>query len=460
MSELLYSAARNFRFGRKAIGYSLAVVGPFSAAGAQFLISLHTLRVADAPSFGTFSFLLVTSTFACSVWGAMFCAPLPIVVTTGAEAWRAEKLAALFSASGLGAVAVGLFYLPLGASLGVSIPSAVAFSCYAVFALLRWFARQHAYVTRRPMRTVASDLVYSGGLLAGVGTIAYLHATSLAAPFFALMAAAVFSLLPFGGDYFRRQFLEFSVLRLRGYVEIWRRYSSWTLIGVATTEATANAHAYIVTLFLGPSAYAPLSAAQLLLRPVGIVMNALSDFERPQLARLLHGGPREQAAPSLWPFRLALVAVWAGTVFLGAALIIYEPRLIFPSQYSAPYLAKATAIWMVVAVVRLSRTPEGILLQAAGVFRPLAWASIGSSVVSVALVAILLAIGGAMASMFGILIGEGTYAVWIHVQLKRWRRSATLAPNAARLSPLLSSACVVQPIGPPYESDGRNQGAE
>jgi O-antigen/teichoic acid export membrane protein len=402
--------------------YALITIGPAANAGSQFVLSLQTLHHLDPTSFGEFSFLLVASVFSWSVWSALFCAPLPVLMAQGAQELRSATLRCVFSASGAAAVGAGAVFWLLELSLGVAGWAAVVFALYACFALLRWYARQYAYVTGAPMRTLASDLVYGVVLLMGVAAMSITRADSLQAPFLALLVAAAASLLPFGRSYFARQFLEFSPRDIPRYAEVWRRHSSWSLIGVATTEATANAHAYMVTFLLGPSAFAPLSASALLIRPIGVVMTALGDFERPRMAKLIHAGEEDDAAQLMLPFRLALAGTWLCTALAALALMLYAPRLIFPARYATDYLAEAAAIWMIVAAVRVARTPESVMLQAAGRFRPLALASVYSSVVSVALVAALLFSSGALFSLFGILIGETVFAIWIRRLARDWRR--------------------------------------
>ena len=410
-------------FVGKVLRYGLATVGPVATAGAQFLLSLEMLHALDPRAFGSFSFLLVSSQFSWGVWSALFCAPLPILVATGAEAEKQAMLRCLFSANGAGAVFASLLFWLLGSSLGIPPAAAIVFAIYAAAALVRWFARQHAYLTGSACRTVLSDLVYSVVLLGGIVFVRFLGVSSLAASFAVLLASALVSLAPFGLAYIAHQFLEISPRDLAQYAAIWRRYSSWSLMGVATTEATANAHAYIVTFFVGPSAFAPLSASALLIRPIGVVMTALTDFERPQLALQIQSNQLNSAERSLRIFRFALIGAWTTTAISAVTLMTYAPRLIFPPRYSIEYLCEGAAIWMAIAAVRLLRTPESALLQAAGMFRPLAVASVISSGVSVAFVAILLAVGGPLLSVLGILIGEATYALWIRRQAHLWMKS-------------------------------------
>ncbi|WP_296708777.1 hypothetical protein [Rhodoblastus sp.] len=416
----MVEAARSGKIQRLAtnvLPYALATLGPVSTAVTQFLLSLKMLHMLDAQAFGNFSFLLVTSVLSCGIWSALFCAPLPVVLTHYVASEKQSALRALFTASAVGAVVAGVLFFGLGEFLHLSHREAGIFAVYAAFALVRWFARQYAYGNRRVMRAGASDIAYSVTIVAG------LLLAPANAPFEILLAAAIVSLAPFGKFYFSAQFKNFSLRALPHYFPIWRRYSGWSLLGVVTTEATANSHAYLVTSFLGAAAFAPLSASALLIRPIGVVMNALTDFERPRFAHQIHAGDIPAAKSSLLLFRLVLIASWVGTALAGWALMTFAPRVVFPPHYSTRELSIGAAIWMAIAAVRLMRTPESALLQAAGVFRPLAMASVVSSGVSLVSVGALLATYGALPSLAGIFIGEGVYALWIHRQTRRWFRT-------------------------------------
>jgi hypothetical protein len=65
--------------------------------------------------------------------------------------------------------------------------------------------------------------------------------------------------------------------------------------------------------------------------------------------------------------------------------------------------------------VRALRTPESVLLQAAGEFKPLAAASVRSSAVSVFFTAALLFSFGPLVSIGGILAGE--LAMWERIAM-------------------------------------------
>ena len=412
----------------KVMRYAIASVGPIGSAGAQFLLSLALLRVLTPAQFGSFAFLLVAANFSWGLWSALFCAPLPILLNEGDAASRAAVLRTLFSTNLLVALIAGAIFWGIALALGVPMLSAGLFAGYAAAALLRWFARAYAYATGTPLRTMASDLVYSVALLVGVGIAVIVPAHALQIAYAALLGSVVVGLLPFGARYLSGQFGHFSASAIPHYRPIWRRFSGWSLLGVLTTEATANSHAYIVTAIFGPMAFAPIAASALTVRPVSVAINALTEFERAQMARQVAERRFDEAKASVRHFRLALIAAWVGTVCLVLALLVYAPRLIFPPKYDLHFLEVGSLLWMLVAGVRMLRVPESALLQAAGQFRPLAFASVISSGVSIVSVVVLLIVGGTLWSIGGILLGELIYAIWIWRQMRRWH--AAQAPAA------------------------------
>src|SRR5256885_1534259 len=108
-----------------------------------------------------------------------------------------------------------------------------------------------------------------------------------------LLVSALAASLPFGASFFRHQ-----VAALRGdpwrYRPIFRDVTRWSLIGVVLTELTLNAHAYLVTFISGPGAFALLALGMLLMRPASLMQSALTDLERPTMARAI--GAKDSAA--------------------------------------------------------------------------------------------------------------------------------------------------------------------
>ncbi|PSJ38284.1 MATE family efflux transporter [Allosphingosinicella deserti] len=416
-------AARRSGVGSGLLRYAMAAVGPVAGAGAQFVLSLVLLHLLTPAAFGKFAFLLVTSIFSAGLWSALFCAPLPVILNRGDAAGRAPAVRALTTLSTLGSVVVFCLFSVLGLALEVSLSGALLFGVYAAMFVLRWFARTHAYAHDRPIRVTISDLVYSVVLLGGVGALAIARATSVELCYAVMALSAALGMLPFGRAYLRT-LLSIDRSAFAHYRPVWREHSSWSLVGVITTEATINAHVYIVTLIAGPVAYAPIAATALMIRPMAVAQNALGDFERPRMARQIGSGRIDDAGRAVLFFRMVLLAAWIATCAGAIMLFVVDPHLVFPRDYDRSVLAIGTALWLAVSGVRLVRTPESTLLQAAGAFRPLAHASMVSCGISIVAVLVMLVAVGPLWSILGILAGELVFGGWTWRQAHRWRRQA------------------------------------
>ncbi len=419
--------------GNRAIGktlhYALASIGPIGAAVGQFLITLLLLRTLSAPEFGAFSFLLVVSQFLQGIWGALFCAPLLIALTRSAETEETppHRAAAILNVSLV--LDLILFAAMIGMAMLMRLPflDALLFAAFAALGLIRWLARALHYAIGKGYRTNISDLLYAGVLIAAACALWAVDGVSLTNAFAALLAATLLALPPLVPAYMRAQFQPGGG-GWRGYAPAWREQGRWALTGVVTTEATVNAHAYIVTGLLGAAAFAPLAATALIIRPANVVVNALGEFERAQMARkAAAGGDAGELAKSILFFRLVLALLWIGSAALAVLLLATPARGFFPAQYPAEVLITGMGLWLAVLAFRFARTPESTWLQAMDRYRPLAWASVWSCLFSVGAVLILLLLAGPLWSIAGIAIGEAAFALWT------WRAARATSAHAMTL---------------------------
>jgi O-antigen/teichoic acid export membrane protein len=404
--------------------YGVALAGPVGVAGAQFALSLVLVRQLDPVAFGRFSFLLVAAQLSWGVWSAIFCAPLPQLIAPGGAERAPEALRGTLTANLLG-VAAGLpLFAALALALGERGDAALLFAAFGAVALLRWFGRAYAYAIGRPLRAAASDLTYAVLLGVGVVAVALLGWGSTRNAFALLAVATVVGLVPFGRGYLTRQLRAFRPSSLAAYRPTWRDHARWSMSGVLTAEATANAHSYLVTLLIGPTAFAPVAASALLVRPTAVAGNAFTEFERPRLAEAARDGDGARVDTILRQFARAMWLAWLATAVAIVVVMAVAPRLIFPPHYAVPMMATGAALWMVSAGARMVRTPAGTLLQAVGAFRPLALASLWSSLVSLAAVALLLAAAPPLWTIAGVALGEIAGAVLILREARRWRGGA------------------------------------
>jgi O-antigen/teichoic acid export membrane protein len=402
--------------------YGVAVGGPVATAGAHFLLSFALLRVLRPAEFGAFSFLFILAQFSWGIWSALFCAPLPVVLQREGDR-PGGAIEAIFATNLIASVAT---FMPfLGAAVLLKLPAGAAalFALYAATALVRWFARSYSYATGEPMKALASDVSYCGVLFVAIAAISWGKVTDPRVIYGALAAGSIAGLLPFGLSFLKRQ-LSHRWREVAAYVAVWRRYSRWSVLGVLTTEVTGNAHAYVVTAIYGPAAFSVVAATSLLSRPVGVVMNGLTESERARMAHAIAQEPPDSALRSVGRFRKILLASWVGNTAAAVIVLIAVPRLIFPDAYGLSEIWLGSLLWLLVAAARALRTAESVFLQAAGEFQPLATASIISAAVSLASVIVLGAVGGILWSIAGIFIGESVYAVSIWSALRRWQRRA------------------------------------
>lgn len=178
------------------------------------------------------------------------------------------------------------------------------------------------------------------------------------------------------------------------------------MVGVVSTEATANAHSYVVTALLGPAAFAPIAAATLLFRPIPLVILSLTQLERPRISQLLRDRRVEAAWRALQPFRWVAFAVWTGNVVLALVVVGFFLELVVRGDYDPQTITVATLFWCLIMGLRCLRGPESALVQANGDFGPLSKVTVVSCLVTLPAVLLLVHLWGAVWSLAGIAGGE------------------------------------------------------
>ncbi len=400
--------------------YAFSALGPISIAGAHFIAALIFLRTMQRTDFGLFSFLFIVVPFCLSMTGAMFGVSM-VRTANRAEPMSAAELAAYMKANLVftALCSAVVFGLMLGGSASPALATVVAL--YGGAMTMRWFARCHAYATHNMPRAVASDLVYSTSLVAGLLALTFAQALSPTRAATVLLICSLCALVAFGREFLFAQARAIFTGSLRAFIPIWRDLARWSVLGVISTELTANAHAYLVTFISGPKAFALLAVGSLFMRPVSLVMTALPDAERPAMARAIAQNNVPKALQAVFQFRVATLTVLVGTSILAAIIMVWFPQLILKRGYDEASVIAVICLWIVVMSVRALRTPESVLLQVVGEFRSLAGASVRSSIVSIVLTLILLLAFGPLVSLLGILAGDLVMTAQIFRLAQQWR---------------------------------------
>jgi hypothetical protein len=400
--------------------YALSALGPVCISGAHFLGAVLVLHTLSPLHFGLFSFVMTIVPFCIGAAAALVGAPTTIGIRKRGSVDAAE-LATFQKANLLLAV---FAFAVVGASLlasGLRWNAAILFGLYGATMSLRWLARVYAYATDKPARAAGSDVTYGVLLVAGLGALYLLDRMTMTYTATVLLLAAAGSLVMFDRAYLLKQFAPSPEGRLADYAPVWRDLTRWSLLGVAATELTVNAHAYFVTFFSGPGAFALLALGSLLMRPVAVVLSSLPDMERPVMARAIGSGDFARAFRAVKEFRTAAAAMLLGTILLAAALLIWFPNTVLKQGYDAGSAVVIVAIWAVIMAVRALRTPDAVFLQAAGEFQPLANIGMKSCAVSLAATLALLLMFGPIASLLGIVAGDVVMTAGIFKLTRRWK---------------------------------------
>ena len=415
-------AVRLRRFGAEAGRYAISTLGPVVMAAAHFLAAGLVLHTLSRQEFGIFSFVVTIVPFCVGAAGALVGAP---IITGVRDAGRVDEIELallqkvnLVFASVVGAV-VGSALLATGPDLVQSL----LFGLYGAAMSLRSLGRSHACAVNAPWRGAISDVAYGALISGGLGVLYALGRVNMTLTALLFVIATLLSMLSFDCKFLRGQLKPPAAGRLVLYRPVWRDLTRWSLLGVAATELTVNAHAYFVTFVYGPSAFALLALGSLLLRPASLVISALPDLERPVLARAIGAGNLPCAMRTLRQFRFAGLAAWLGSSVLAIVLLLWFPLLVLKQHYDVSQARLSVALWIAIMGLRVLRTPEAVFLQAAGKFQQLAEGGVVSGIVSLVTTLTLLLAFGPLASLVGILVGDVVLMLKIFTMIRAWRRT-------------------------------------
>lgn len=383
--------------------FGLASMSSATVSVAHLLVQLVSVRRLEAAEIGTLAFLLVIIQFGYSLSNALVSTPYAIAVNQredGAE----DGFDFFFPMNLLLALSQGLLCAAIGWVM-VGPWAALAFGLAGFFSLLRWFGRANAYAHHTPGGAAISDLVYAILVVAGVG--ATLAVGARIELFGAVLAAAgLFALIPFGASFVARHKPSRLGRAFVSYGPVWKRQSAWTLIGVITTEATSNAHSYIVTLFAGPAAFAPIAVGMLFFRPVNVCITALTQLERPRMARAVAKGDDKSARGSARAFLAALIVIWVATAVTAALILFFFPHVIIKPTLSVQTVMIAVALCAALSLVQCLQSPMSVLTQARGAFKQLAATSARSCFVGVGAVVAITLLAPSVYTIAGVVLAQ------------------------------------------------------
>ena len=392
----------------KLIYYCIALSGQASQSIFHFLLGLALVVALSPEGFGVFAFVQIIALMIMKVSDAMAGVPLSVYRSQAKTELEKTDWENLFTG-------VNFLISALGAVLSYGMVlqwlddnySAVLSALFVFTFTLRGFGRGISFARREPVYATRSDLVYViVAFVILLGLKWHMENFQVTSVFLGLFIANLVALIFLSPGFWRLQINCLGKTDLKSYKVVWKEGSAWNLIGAASTELTANAHGYIIALFAGPQAFAPIAAVSVLFRPLNVIMGSLVLLERPQLTEQIasnnHGGARQTRTM----FLSLLLLSW-GSINL-IVFVFWEQ--IFSHLFEGKYL-KDQVFWILLALSGIflfrcvSALPR-LEFQSRKKFQPLAMAAVYTSPVSVTAAAVLFFTQGASASLLGILLGE------------------------------------------------------
>jgi O-antigen/teichoic acid export membrane protein len=385
--------------------FLIAIGGSAGVALSGFILSILLLRTVTPAQFGVYGFIQVVIALGFGISNALFGSPLTVALNR-TETPKSGTAESYFKASFLIGLLSSLSLVPLALSFGESPEIGAAFSVSAMLMWTRWISRSYANAIHQHRRVAVSDACYTVITLLGAAILFVLNEVSIKHVVSLQSVGAGLGLLALG--------FKSLVVQLRGiwngpsapFRQGFKEQGRHALLGVITTEATANVHSYMVTLMLGPAAFAPLAASVLLFRPVPLVILSLTQLERPRIAQLLRDTQLKAAWRAIRFFRGTVLMFWIFNLAIIYWIVTHYLDVVIRGHYDTKVIIQATYFWAAIMGLRCLRGPESALLQANGDFKPLARVTLLSSLVTIPLVAALVYLYGAIWSLAGILTGE------------------------------------------------------
>jgi len=368
----------------------VGLTGPIIFAAANFLLGITLQQFTTAHFFGLFAFGQVVVAATLGLSNGLFATPL-VVAIAGMNTNQLRVLGSFFKANMAFTILAAFAASGLTALAGASGYEAALFGVSTAAMLVRWFGRSADLALNDRKAASISDIVYGASGFIGILFLFYSSEVTLENVLI-LQILMCFASMILGSRSFLSAAKQAIISPLSVYYLSFQQHGKWSVSAVFATQITANFHAYVVTLLLGASIFAPIALANLLFRPIGVVLTGLVQFERPRLAKKIQLGLFKDLASDVRFIASAVICTW----LLNAGVILfalkYFPSTVNKEGYDARSVLTALALTGVVVLIRAMREPRTAVLQAAGEFEILAKvAAICAPATIVAVVAILVA---------------------------------------------------------------------
>jgi len=396
--------------------YLKSIGGNASVSAASLATTASVLSIYSMEDFGFYSLALIFSTLTFSVVNSLFVASMQDYVTNN-ELLDAD-LAAFTLSNVVAILAMALLFSGYTQLTFDQSALTVAVFFYLVSSGVRWLVKSYRQMLADVNGYVVSDALLALGMFI-LSAFALLTKFELVTFFWLMSAVQVCSMLSLKSTFLAKSFIVFRFDNLSKIVEGYRMRGKDALIGTFTLELSQNSHSYLISLFAGPQAFAPIALANLVFRPFAVVMAGLVQSERPLFSKLLiekKMAEVQQACSKLQKIVLSCLAV--NVCIAAVAMYLYEEQIIEKVGHFDSFQL-ILSIMVLICLLRTFRFPIALLFQSLGAYGVIKNAVFASGLVSLFTVLACLFFGWVQASIIGLLLGEIVMFVYLKRLLKR-----------------------------------------
>ena len=395
-------------FRSEARRYAVAFSGQFVLSGFHLVLTLLLIQYLTPSDFGIYSVTLVFAWFQLGISNALASTPLSVYrhsIRDEEDAAQTEHLftkVALLLCVASGVVVAAILLLWLGPGL-----TALFGGLFVALFGLRQYMRAFFYALDAPSNATRGDLIYVSAGTATIGTgFAGAFELSVESTFVALSLSSLMAVALVDARGLVRRVRAVWAASMTPYKRVWRESSSWSLLGVASTEGASNSHSYLVPFLAGPEAFAVIAASRIVYQPLTVAGQTLTKLERPRVAANFFKGSAATAHRQALTVCVLLVLSWAG---LSLAVVVFWDQLaswLFAPKYDLGEVEFLLKVWAAIMFLGCVRSAASLVMQASMRFRQLALANMCAAPVTLIAVALALYLWGPMAALLGTLAGQ------------------------------------------------------
>ncbi len=372
---------------RNIIGRLGNLAGPIVFAFSGFLAALVVQRTCSTHEFGIFAFIQVILATGMALTNGLISVPALAEVARNRDRMSVAKV---FLPVGVLYCLIGaLLTLPVAIFAGASPEIAVTSVILAFVTWTRYLYRALALMLLERKGATRSDVLYGIAYSLCLGVCYWLGSVTLISVLILQILSSLVAVItvarPVGGITASR------LSAFNEYALSFRAVGFGAAIVAVCGQVSSSAHAYITTLWLSPSAFAPLALATLVYRPLGVVLTGIMQFESPRLANLFSSDDEQRNDHGVKKVLNEIYSIlsisWVANSIIAGCVAVYATSILGNRQYSIPDVRVALVLVGVLVLLRAAREPQTALLGVAGASNQLARISIVCSVVTLSIVA-------------------------------------------------------------------------